>query len=583
MDPFPPSRAEAVRVGARARRSARREVLPAGIAAPSAAGRRQVLLRPPRQRDRDAAARPLVGEPHARRRRGRSKRSSRCSGTATSRPATNKVRDYRMMLQQNQMLRANASGEPARSAGRDPARIRRCSSISTTARTSRATRTRTSAASCSSCSRWASATTRERDVREAARAFTGWTNDVLTFKFDARAARLRREDVPRPDRTVQRRRHHRHHPRAAGDGRVRGRRSSIATSCGRTISPAVKAELGRAFRASGYQIKPLLRRMLLSKDFYSAAVGRDSDQEPGASRRLDLQEDGPARGADDSGLRSHDRRPGPVAVRSAERRRAGPAAARGSRQPRCCSAATCSATCCSPTSKASVRPIARCPATDARVGERLAQGHEHHRGHPRKSDAESNMMVDRDEDYNTRYGGYARQPARVQTHEADSAAAGVDRSDGDGHGGACGHRRQGRRSFRPPVPERAARGQRIARCSWTSCATSSDRQRSPERDAGIVAARAAVSGAEHAGVSARLVVGEVGRDELTQRCHDMRVCCVFSTRLSRPRAVRHRPRRGAAADPEPHVRRARRAGAARHEHREASGPHPRRHRAVGRQ
>ena len=42
----------------------------------------------------------------------------------------------------------------------------------------------------------------EHDVREAARAFTGWTNDVLAFKFDARAARRRREDVPRPDRTT---------------------------------------------------------------------------------------------------------------------------------------------------------------------------------------------------------------------------------------------------------------------------------------------------------------------------------------------------------------------------------------------
>ena len=62
----------------------------------------------------------------------------------------------------------------------------------------------------------------ERDVREAARAFTGWTNDVLAFKFDAGPARLRREDVPRPDRTAQRRGHHRHHPRAAGHRRVRG-------------------------------------------------------------------------------------------------------------------------------------------------------------------------------------------------------------------------------------------------------------------------------------------------------------------------------------------------------------------------
>ena len=46
----------------------------------------------------------------------------------------------------------------------------------------------------------------ERDVREAARAFTGWTNDVLEFKFDKDAARLRREDVPRPDRPARRRR-----------------------------------------------------------------------------------------------------------------------------------------------------------------------------------------------------------------------------------------------------------------------------------------------------------------------------------------------------------------------------------------
>ena len=47
-------------------------------------------------------------------------------------------------------------------------------------------------------------------------------------------------------------------------------------------------------------------------------------------------------------------------------------------------------------------------ATDARVGERLAQGHGHHRGDEgrRRGDAESNMMVDRDEDYNTRYAGY---------------------------------------------------------------------------------------------------------------------------------------------------------------------------------
>src|SRR5205814_5425137 len=35
------------------------------------------------------------------------------------------------------------------------------------------------------------------------------------------------------------------------------------------ISGPVKAELGRGFRESGYQIKPLLKRIFLSKDFYS--------------------------------------------------------------------------------------------------------------------------------------------------------------------------------------------------------------------------------------------------------------------------------------------------------------------------
>src|SRR5207244_2950394 len=35
------------------------------------------------------------------------------------------------------------------------------------------------------------------------------------------------------------------------------------------ISSPVKAELGRGFRDSGYQMKPLLKRIFLSKDFYS--------------------------------------------------------------------------------------------------------------------------------------------------------------------------------------------------------------------------------------------------------------------------------------------------------------------------
>jgi hypothetical protein len=45
-------------------------------------------------------------------------------------------------------------------------------------------------------------------------------------------------------------------------------------------------------------------------------------------------------------------------------------------------------------------------ATDTRVGERLAQGMNITEA-TREGDAESNKVVDRDEDYNTRYGGYA--------------------------------------------------------------------------------------------------------------------------------------------------------------------------------
>jgi hypothetical protein len=56
---------------------------------------------------------------------------------------------------------------------------------------------------------------------------------------------------------------------------------------------------------------------------------------------------------------------------------------------------------------ASFRPPDRTmSATDTRVGERLAKGMNITEA-TREGDAESNKMVDRDEDYNTRYGGYA--------------------------------------------------------------------------------------------------------------------------------------------------------------------------------
>ena len=72
----------------------------------------------------------------------------------------------------------------------------------------------------------------EDDVKNCARAFTGWTLQEpdpgaqpfgryqLGVRVPARPARLRREDVPRRDRQLRRRRHHRHHRAAAGHGAV---------------------------------------------------------------------------------------------------------------------------------------------------------------------------------------------------------------------------------------------------------------------------------------------------------------------------------------------------------------------------
>ena len=66
MDPFPPSRAEAVRLARERGEGLGEKVLPRRHAAATPAGRRQVLLQPVREPDRNAAARPVVGEPHAR-------------------------------------------------------------------------------------------------------------------------------------------------------------------------------------------------------------------------------------------------------------------------------------------------------------------------------------------------------------------------------------------------------------------------------------------------------------------------------------------------------------------------------------
>src|SRR4029450_3353832 len=110
----------------------------------------------------------------------------------------------------------------------------------------------------------------EHDVREAARAFTGWTNDVLAFKFNAaqhdfdekaflgRTGPFDGEDIV--DIVLSQ-------PVTAEFMAAKLYRFFVRDE----IDAQVRTALGRTYRDSGYQMKPLLTRIFLSKDFYSPA------------------------------------------------------------------------------------------------------------------------------------------------------------------------------------------------------------------------------------------------------------------------------------------------------------------------
>ena len=315
----------------------------------------------------------------------------------------NKVRDYRMMLQQNRMLRANASGRlqdlligiltdpamlvyldngenikshPNENFGRELLELFSMGVGNYT----------------------------EPDVREAARAFTGWTNDVLTYKFDAaqhdfgEKTFLGRKGTFNGDDII----------RIILEQPVTG--EFVAAKLYRyfvreEIAPAVKTELGRAFRQSGYQIKPLLTRIFLSKDFYSPSSYATQIKSPAhlvvsTYRKMGLREvpTVPDFGRMTGGLGQTLFEPPNVAGWAGGRTWITPATLlqRGNMF----------RDVLFPDVRNFRPPDRAMSATDQRVGERLAQGMNITEA-TREGDAESNKMVDRDEDYNTRYGGYA--------------------------------------------------------------------------------------------------------------------------------------------------------------------------------
>jgi DNA-binding transcriptional MerR regulator len=77
----------------------------------------------------------------------------------------------------------------------------------------------------------------ENDIREAARAFTGWNFQGLDVPCRRRQARRRREGVPRSQRQLRRRPRDRHHPRAAGHGRIHRRQALPPSSCATIPTP----------------------------------------------------------------------------------------------------------------------------------------------------------------------------------------------------------------------------------------------------------------------------------------------------------------------------------------------------------
>ena len=402
MDPFPPSRAEAVRLARERGEGLGEKVLPAGtqrrlqpvvdkffysLTANQIETQRLGLWWANRML---ASPRPLE-----------EKLTLFWHGHFAT--GENKVRDYRMMLRQNLMFRANASGrlqDLLIAILEDPAML----VFLDNGENVKAHPNENFGRELLELFTMGVGHYSEHDVREAARAFTGWTNDVLAFKFDAsqhdfgdktflaRTGPLNGDDVIR---TIL-------------EQPVTG--EFVAAKLYRffvreDVGAGVKADLGRSFREGGYQIKPLLKRMFLSKDFYAPPSYATQVKSPvhlvvSTYRKIGLHEIPtiPDFGRMTGALGQSLFDPPNVAGWAGGRTWITPSTLlqRGN----------LFRDVLFPDVKSFRPPDRAMSPTDARVGERLAMGMNITEA-TREGDAESNKMVDRDEDYNTRYGGYA--------------------------------------------------------------------------------------------------------------------------------------------------------------------------------
>jgi uncharacterized protein (DUF1800 family) len=406
MDPFPPSRAEAVRTARE-----RGEALGVKVLPPTAQRRLQPIV--------DKFFYSLMANGIETQRLGQWWANRML---VTKRPleekltlfwhghfatGENKVRDARMMQRQNEMLRARASGnlrDLLVGVLKDPAML----VFLDNGENIKTHPNENFGRELLELFTMGVGHYSERDVREAARAFTGWTNDALEFHFDAtqhdagektflgRTGPLNGEDII--DVILAQ-------PVTAEHVGGKLYRFFVRDD----VSSAVAAELGRTFRDNGYRLKPLLKRIFLSRDFYSQPSVGTQIKTPvhlvvSTYRKLGLVEVPtiPDFGRMTAGLGQSLFNPPNVAGWAGGRTWITPSTLlqRGNLL----------RDVLFPNVAAFRPPDRTMSGTDARVGQRLAQGMDITEATRESEDAgrmaESNMMVDRDEDYNTRYAGY---------------------------------------------------------------------------------------------------------------------------------------------------------------------------------
>ncbi len=314
-----------------------------------------------------------------------------------------KVRDYRMMLAQNRMLRARATGnfrDLLLGIMRDPAMLTYLdNNKNVKGRPNENFGRELLELFTLGIGNYA-----EQDIREASRAFTGWTNDVLDFRFDpdlhdaGRKKFLGREGDFGGEEIVdiilaQ--------PAAAEFVAAKLYRFFVREQ----ISETARAALGKIFRGADYELKPLLKAIFLSRDFYSPPSNAAQIKDPvhlvvSTYRKLGLRKlpTVPDFNRLTGGLGQALFYPPNVAGWAGGRTWITPSALleRGN---------VMRSVLFPPKLEDYGRPDRRMPSIYRTVGERLAQGMNITNA-TYAGDSAVSKMADADEEYNTRYGGY---------------------------------------------------------------------------------------------------------------------------------------------------------------------------------